>query len=70
MTTPYVCPTCPQELVETEEGNVYGFYGVLVSREGVPMTGGNNSRALVCPNDSTPLVPSRPGMTYTNVPQG
>ena len=58
MTTPYHCLKCPEELVETEDGNVYGFYGVLVSREGVPMTGGNSTKGLVCPNDGSPLVPS------------
>lgn len=61
MNTPYSCRRCAEEIIETEEGgNVLGFYGVLVSNAGVPMTGGNaTGRDLRCPNCGTTLTPSK-----------
>lgn len=53
---PYVCPVCPDSVVETEDGNVLGFYGVLV-KNGVPMVGDRGARELICPNDGSSLVP-------------
>ncbi len=58
--TPYVCSVCPGEDIETEDGNTRGYYGVLV-RDGKPMVGNGEDRALVCPNDGSQLVPARQG---------
>ncbi len=55
---PYVCPRCPEELVESEDGNTRGYYGVLV-KDGKPMVGNGAVRPLTCPNDDGPLVPAR-----------
>ena len=52
---PYVCPVCPESMVETEDGSARGFYGVLV-KDGKPMVGNGTVRSLTCPNDDTPLV--------------
>lgn len=54
---PYVCPVCPESMVETEDGSARGYYGVLV-KDGKPMVGNGTVRDLTCPNDDTPLVPA------------
>ncbi len=55
---PYVCPRCPEEIVETEDGNTRGYYGVLV-KDGKPMVGNGTVRPLTCPNCEVSLVPAR-----------
>lgn len=67
MSTPYKCPRCCEELVETEDGNVLGYYGVLVSRSGVPMTGNAVKGALECPNCQAPLVPCQVDVRITGL---
>ena len=57
---PYVCPVCPESMVETEDGSARGYYGVLV-KDGKPMVGNGTVRSLTCPNDETPLVPAGVG---------
>lgn len=52
---PYVCPVCPESMVETEDGSARGYYGVLV-KDGKPMVGNGTVRDLTCPNDDAPLV--------------
>jgi len=52
---PYVCPVCPESMVETEDGSARGYYGVLV-KDGKPMVGNGTVRSLTCPNDDSPLV--------------
>ena len=54
---PYVCPVCPESMVETEDGSARGFYGVLV-KDGKPMVGNGTVRSLTCPNDEAVLVPA------------
>lgn len=54
---PYVCPRCPTEMVDTEDGQARGYYGVLV-KDGKPMVGNGESRSLTCPNDGADLVPA------------
>jgi len=54
---PYVCPVCPESIVETEDGSARGYYGVLV-KDGKPMVGNGTIRDLTCPNDGAPLVPA------------
>ena len=54
---PYVCPVCPESMVETEDGSARGYYGVLV-KDGKPMVGNGTVRSLTCPNDETPLIPT------------
>lgn len=52
---PYVCPVCPESMVETEAGSARGYYGVLV-KDGKPMVGNGTVRDLTCPNDGAALV--------------
>lgn len=52
---PYVCPVCPESMVETEDGSARGYYGVLV-KDGKPMVGNGTVRDLTCPNDGAALV--------------
>lgn len=54
---PYVCPRCPEEEIETEDGNTRGYYGVLV-KDGKPMVGNGAVRPLTCPNCESTLVRS------------
>lgn len=54
---PYVCPACPLDMVDTEDGQARGYYGVLV-KDGKPMVGNGAVRPLTCPNCETGLVPA------------
>lgn len=54
---PYVCPVCPESMVETEDGAARGYYGVLV-KDGGPMVGNGTVRDPICPNDGAALVPA------------
>ena len=63
---PYVCPVCPESMVETEDGSARGFYGVLV-KDGKPMVGNGTVRSLTCPNDESPLVPAVNGKIKSDV---